>query len=252
MKTTTRRAWIMVGTLLLGGTTGCALDGDDKDSCRTQADCSDGFTCVDQVCENPLGGGGGDDGDGDSDPVDPGDDDGAGGGGGNDGLQEEFGSVQDMAPATLGLTAVNDYDTLIALTTASGGLGCAMVGDEDAAPGGAAAMLSVKPDAEGGDDRCPDGTYGLLDDPEYCGNYVPVIGINPGCAAYRAWDASGDLSAFRLATGGYVTVTATPVTDEEITCDVELSVSFAGGVTISDAFSFSYNPYAPEGAFCQH
>lgn len=249
MTTTTMKRGLSVMMLVSAlGATGCALDGDGKDSCMTQADCSDGFTCVDQVCEGTLGGGGGDEGGG------GGGDDETGGGdsGGSDGLPEQFGTVADISAASLGLTAVNDYDTLIALTNASGGLGCAMVGDEDAAPGGAAAMLSLKPDADGGDDRCPAGTYGLLDDVEYCGAVYPVTGLNPGCAAYRAWDAGGEPSAFRLATGGYVTVTATPVTDEQIDCDVELSVSFDGGVTIADAFAFSYDPYGAESSYCEH
>ncbi|HUS63406.1 MAG TPA: hypothetical protein VMZ28_02645 [Kofleriaceae bacterium] len=236
----------VLGLLLCSA--GCALDGDGKDSCVTQDDCVDGYTCVDRVCEGPPGGfGGGGDG------GDDGDDDGPGDGeGGGDWAVEEFGTVADISAATLGLTAVNDYDTLIALTSVDGGLGCALVGDEDAAPGGAAAMLSLKPDADGGDDRCPDGTYGLLDDVDDCGRIDPVTGLDVGCAVYRAWDASGEPSALRLATGGYVTITATPVSDEETSCDVELSVSFAGGVTIEDSFSFSYSPLAPDGAFCQH
>ena len=223
----------VLGLLLCSA--GCALDGDGKDSCVTQDDCVDGYTCVDRVCEGPPGGfgGGGDGGDGDDDGVVV---------GGGDGSVEEFGSVADISAATLGLTAVNDYQTLISITDVSGGLGCALVGDEDAAPGGAAAMLSLKPDVEGGDDRCPEGTHGILDNPDICGSVYPITGLNDGCAAYRAWDASGEPSAFRLATGGSVTVTATD-TGEQIDCDVELSV---------DSFSFSYSPGAPDSAFCQH
>jgi hypothetical protein len=245
--TTNARSWMvgaMAGLLLLPG---CLLDGDGKDSCRTQADCLDGYTCIDQECSGGGGGGSGDD--GGDDGSDPGNDDGAGGGGGS-GAQEQFGTVAALAAASLGLASVNDYQTVVSLTTAGGGLGCAMVGDEDASPGTAAAMLSVKPDAADGDDRCPEGTFGILDDEDICG-YLSVSGLHEGCAAYRAWDASGEPSAFRLATGGYVTITATPAGDQ-VTCDVELSVSFAGGPTIADAFSFEYDPLAPDGAFCTH
>jgi hypothetical protein len=42
------------------------------------------------------------------------------------------------------------------------------------------------------------------------------------------------------------------VTDMVHRCRVELSLNFAGGVTVAKTFMFDYNPYAPASAFCQH
>ena len=78
----------------------------------------------------------------------------------------------------------------------------------------------------------------------------PVTGLRPGCAIYKRWDASGTQVANRRAIGGYVAIQNTPSGQDDQRCDVDLSLRFAGGVTIAKAFSFHYNPLAPAEAFC--
>lgn len=203
---------------------GCNLDDDTKNACNSAADCLDGYQCVNSVCV----------------------------GGGNTGVDAPsgpyFGTVEAMTSQSAGLAAAN-YQTLVGATSALGTPGCALVGNLQASPGGAGAVVYAKVQAESGDARCPNGTFAIVNDPNACMQTFPDE-LRPGCALYKRWDASGQLVANQLATGGYVQVQQVYVSDMEYRCDVQLSIQFAGGVAIGKAFSFTYNPYGPTEKFC--
>lgn len=206
---------------------GCNLTDDDgvKNACESQADCLPDYSCVDNVCVT-------------------------GGGGGSNMSGTYYGTVEPMTPASSGLSAEN-YETLAALTTAPGPLGCAVVGDVAGSPGANAAVVYAKVSKESGDTRCPTGSYAIVNDPDLCHQTFPSD-LNTSCAIYRRWDASGQQSANQLATGGYVSIQNTYVNDMLERCNVDMSIQFAGGVAIGKTFQFDYNPLAPTSAFCVH
>jgi hypothetical protein len=206
---------------------GCNLDDDSKNSCNVEADCLTGYQCVNSTC---VGGGGG---------VDAPSSSGA-----------YFGTVEAMAPVSAGIASTDGYDTLAAATTVTGTLGCAVVGDLQASPGpGAVAYAMVH--ASSGDRRCPNGTFAIVNDPNLC-KQTFASELREGCGLYKRWDSSGNLVANQLAVGGYVSVQETYVTDMESRCNTEISIRFAGGITIAKTFSFSYNPLAPTSKFCKN
>lgn len=225
---------------------GCLSD-DEKTQCAQPSDCLDGYLCLQNICEpigaeGPDGGGGGDD-DGD---VGPGD--GEGGDGGED---FELGSVEPLEVASWGLTALEGGHTTVAAASADGNLGCALVGDEEAAPGGAAAVVLVKVDGDG-DARCPVGVHSIRNEPDECARLDFGTELRAGCALYERWDDGGELVARRLGTGGFVNVSEEVVSDTEIRCTVDFEVSFAGGQSAAATYTFSYDPFAAAGAFCGH
>jgi hypothetical protein len=137
------------------------------------------------------------------------------------------------------------------LTTASGNLGCAVVGDLSASPGAGAAVVYAKFSKDSGDTRCPTGVYAIMNDPDGCG--LSVFGeLRPGCAVYKRWDGNGQQVAYQSAIGGYVSVENTYINDMTERCVTEVSIRFAGGVTIAKTYQFDYNPLAPASAFCVH
>jgi hypothetical protein len=207
---------------------GCVLSDDDgvKNACQSQADCLPDYQCIDNVCTTDDGGGGSN----------------------TPGMY--YGTVEPMAPASAGLSAEN-YETLAALTTASGGLGGAVVGDVAGSPGANAAVVYARVAKDSGDARCPAGSYAIVNDPDLCHQSFPAD-LHASCAIYRRWDASGQQSATRLATGGYVTIQNATVSQMVTRCNVDMSIQFAGGVTISRTFQFEYDPFAPASAFCAH
>jgi len=162
----------------------------------------------------------------------------------------EFGTVQPMTAATMGLAA-GDYKALLGVTTAAGNLGCAVIRDEKSSPGASSSLVYAKIEGSSGDTRCPSGAYAIRNDATYCGSssYLP---LNPGCALYKQWDASGAQIANRYAIGGYVNVQDSRQSDTWHICTIELSTVFAGGTTIAKTYKFDYNPYGPEEAFCTH
>ncbi|NVB81736.1 MAG: hypothetical protein HOV81_25300 [Kofleriaceae bacterium] len=204
---------------------GCVLTEDDgtKNACQAQEDCLSGYQCVDNVCVT---------------------------GGGSNMPGTYYGTVEPMTPASSGLSAEN-YETLAALTTAPGPLGCAVVGDVAGSPGANAAVVYAKVSKESGDTRCPSGSYAIVNDPDLCHQSFPSD-LHASCAIYRRWNASGQQSANQLAIGGYVSIQNTYVNDMLERCDVDMSIQFAGGVAIAKKFQFDYNPLAPTAAFCVH
>ena len=217
-------------TILLIVIGGCTLDGQQKTACNGPADCLDGYACGNGTCVRQADGG-----------VTVVDAPHSGG---------DYGDVQALAPGTAGVTAFPDSYTLAGVTTATGGLGCAMLDNENAAPGTDTAVAYAKIDkGQSGDTRCPAGTFAIMNDPVACA-VDPFSGVRPGCAIYRRWDASGTQVASRRAIGGYVTIQNTFVSSSAQRCDVDISMRFAGSVTISKTFSFQYNPLAPAEAFC--
>ena len=206
---------------------GC-LSGGGKDACQTQADCVNGYVCSNQVCVA-------DDGTRTDHP------------GGSD--SKEFGDVQAMTSASEGLYAF-DYKELIGTTTAGGPLGCSLVRDENASPGTAVALVYAKIMKQGGDGRCPTGNYAVLNDPTLC--IMTLNGLYPGCVQYKRWDATGTQVTNRLAIGGYVAVQDNVVSSSDHMCSVDMSATFAGGVTVRSSYSFAFNVYGPEESFCAH
>jgi hypothetical protein len=204
---------------------GCNLTDEDdgaKNACQSQEDCLSGYQCVGNVCVTE----------------------------GTDNPGTYYGTVEPMTPASAGLSAKND-ETLAALTTAAGPLGCAVVGDVAGSPGANAATVYARISKDAGDTRCPSGVYAIVNDPDLCHQSFPDD-LRASCAMYRRWDAGGQQSANRLATGGYVSIQNTPVSDMLEQCDVDVSIQFAGGVTIAKQFQFQYDPGAPTSAFCTH
>jgi hypothetical protein len=220
----------------------CGVDEDGKNACLIPTDCLGGFACVDGTCVDVRGagpdGGTGDDGD-DGDGLHLHD---AGG-------DKQYGDVEPLDSQSAGMAAIN-YDTLVGLATAPGGLGCALVGNESASPGTAAAAVYAKIEKEGGDARCPQGVYAIVSNPSEC--HELHFGLRPGCALYKRWSDTGEQVASRPATGGFVSVQNIYRSEMERGCEVEVSLSFAGGTTIATTFTFDYNPYGPAESFCAH
>ncbi|MGE0867972.1 MAG: hypothetical protein AB7P03_05410, partial [Kofleriaceae bacterium] len=164
--------------VLAGFGSGC-VGGSTKDKCMTASDCLDGLTCSEGLCQE---------------------------GGNNNSSATGFGTVEPLTAASTGLAAI-DYRSMIASTTSSGPLGCAMLGDMKAAPATASAAVYtvVGQDGTSGDVRCPNILVAIRNDPDNC--RVSTNGrveIEPKCAVYRRWDASGTMVAERYAISGYV------------------------------------------------
>lgn len=204
---------------------GCNLDdGAPKTACNVQADCLASYQCVDQTCVK----------------VGP----------GIDAPGRYYGSVEPLTVATSGLAAEN-YQTLAGVTNLAGTLGCAVAGDLVAAPGRDGAVVYAKVSAESGDTRCPQGVYAIVNDEEMCRQSFPED-LRPGCAIYKRWDGGGQQVAYQLATGGYVSVQLTQINDMQYRCATDVSIRFAGGVTIANTFQFEYNPLGPTSSFCAY
>lgn len=202
---------------------GCGLQDDGKNACFSQQDCVEG-TCVDGRCTTGTG------------PDGPG--------------SKYYGTVEPLASASTGISAEN-YETMLATTTAAGNLGCAVVGDLKGSPGGPNAVVYAKVQSDTGDKRCPTGTFAIVNDVNLCGTSTFPDDLRVGCAIYKRWDASGTQVAYQLATGGYVTTRETPMANTMSRCNAEMSIRF-GNVTIAKTFVFDYNPLGPASAFCVH
>jgi hypothetical protein len=199
---------------------GCGLDGGNKSACNVQDDCDAGYVCSNQMCVTDPGHG------------------------------FEYGTVTPMTSASNGLVS-GDYEALLGTTAAGGSLGCAVIRDENASPGTATSLVYAKiREGETGDHRCPTGTYAVVNDPVNCS--AVLNGLFPGCVLYKQWDAGGTQITNRLGLGGYVTVEDVTHSDMDHSCNIDLSATFTGGVTIKSTFSFEYNPYAPDSSFCTH
>lgn len=215
---------------------GCYIDDDSgKNACMVPDDCLSGYECINQRCVGGGGGSGDDDGGGIHIPDAP---------------SAYYGTVEALTPASSGLTAVN-YDTIAGVTNAPGTLGCAVVGDLTASPGAGAAVVYAKVSKESGDTRCPTGVYAIVNDPAGCRSTFPDE-LRSSCAVYKRWDASGTQVAYQSATGGYVSIQDTYVSETSQRCVTEVSIRFAGGVTVAKTYQFTYNPLAPTSAFCTH
>jgi hypothetical protein len=211
---------------------GCNLDDGTKNACNVTEDCLPGYYCFNQTCL--TNGGNGDDG---SVVL-------------MDAPGKFYGTVEAMTPQSAGIAAGN-YETLVAVTTAPGTLGCAVVGDLEASPGSDAAVVYAKVRPDSGDYRCPMGVHAIMNDPNACTPTFPDE-LRAGCALYKRWSTSGQQVAYQLATGGYVSVTQTYLNDMAYRCSADISIRFAGGVTVAKTFTFDYNPLAPTSAFCRH
>ncbi|HEY5921314.1 MAG TPA: hypothetical protein VIV11_06570 [Kofleriaceae bacterium] len=212
---------------------GCNLDDGSKNSCNVQTDCLTGYQCVNNTC---IGGGT------DSGGIVLIDAPGSG--------SKFYGTVEPLTSLSAGMAAGN-YETLAGVTTAAGNLGCAVVGDLDASPGAGAAVVYAKVKPESGDYRCPEGVFAIMNDPSSCTSTFPSD-LRPNCALYKRWDASGKQVANQLAIGGYVSVQEMYISSMASRCSAEMSINFAGGVTVTKSFTYDYNPLAPGSAFCQH
>jgi hypothetical protein len=224
MLSKTRLSIIALGALAGG----CHLpEQDGKSSCNVAEDCLSGYQCVNGTCT----------------------------GGGSIHLPDApggtfFGTVEPMTSQSAGMAAAN-YSALVAVTTAPGTLGCAVVGDLEASPGADAAVVYAKVPGGSSDSRCPMGTFAIKNDPNACNPSFPGE-LYDNCAIYKRWDGTGKQVANQLATGGYVSVTRTYLNDMAYRCTADVSIRFAGGVTIAKMFTFDYNPLAPTSVFCKH
>lgn len=226
---------MVVGAVTLG----CDLSSKRKDACSVQGDCLDGFSCVNHVCSDGAGGPDGGQGDDAMDPNLP-----------KDASTDEYGVVESFATQTAGLVVSGD-DTQLGASAVAGNLGCALVGSESASPGADATAVYVKVRrGETGDRRCPDGIYAILNDPSACAGVFG--GRLPQCGVYKRWNASGVQIAQRLAIGGVVTVHDVDQGGTSHTCNVELSLAFAGEVSIQSSYSFDYSPLGTSASFCVH
>ncbi len=212
-----------LGLVALGG---CLDGGSAKNACQVPADCLAGYRCVERTCVR------------DDTPPPP------------DARGTFYGTVEPLVAQSAGLAAIN-YETLAGLTTAPGNLGCAVVSDFESSPGTAAAALYAMVYEQGGDARCREGVFAILNDPDECLRGFPVA-LEPGCALYKRWDGNGQQVAYQLAIGGYVSTTQSVISSNMYRCETEASIRFAGGVTIAKTFQFDYDPGAPGSAHCAH
>ena len=213
--------------LLMAAGAGCGLPDDGpKSSCQLQTDCLEGYYCFEGMCRTNNN----------TSPDAP-----------NGPL---YGTVQQLAPQSTGVAAEN-YRTLVGATNAAGTLGCAVVGDLESSPGADVAVAYAQVSADSGDTRCPTGVFAIMDNPNAC---TPSYSgeLDPGCGLYRRWDASGKQVANQLAIGGYVSMSQSVSSSTTYRCSGELSLRFAGGVTIAKTFGFDYNPGSPSSASCVH
>jgi hypothetical protein len=174
--------------------------------------------------------------DGDDDNVGPGDSDSevqdpAGDG---DAVISEHGSFDAFTPQTLAYFRVNS-NLGLGLVSEGGTLGCALGGDEDGSPGGEASLVLVKLPTSANADVCPEGSYAIRKDPEYCSD-LSFFGLPAKCGVFRQWNDDGELSAEVLATGGGITVTP----DGAGHCKVELAVAFPGGNKVEQTFNLEF------------
>jgi hypothetical protein len=214
--------------LLVLAVAGCGLpdDGPTKNACQSQTDCLENYYCLDGTCRMNSN----------TSPDAPG--------------GPYYGTVEAMTPQSMGVSAEN-YQTLVSATTAPGTLGCAVVGDLEASPGAGVAVAYAQVSGDTGDTRCPTGVFAIMNDPAACTSSWPGE-LRAGCALYKRWDPNGKQVASQLAIGGYVSMTQTTVSSMAYRCSGELSLRFAGNVTIAKTFAFDYNPLGPTSAFCLH
>jgi hypothetical protein len=217
----------MIAGLVLA--VGCHLEDDTKNACTLAEDCLPGYQCVNATC---IGGGS-------NNTTSPDAPSGA-----------YYGTVEPLTAQSAGVTGSGNYETLVAVTTAPGTLGCAVVGDLQASPG-EAAVVYAKVSGQTSDTRCPNGVFAIVNDPSACRQSWPDE-LRAGCAIYKRWDASGKQVAYQLATGGYVSLQQTYLNDQAYRCSAEVSIRFAGGATVSKSFTFDYNPLGSTSAFCKH
>jgi hypothetical protein len=239
----------MAAAVLAAASSACS-GGDDKNACETQLDCVEGY-----LCELPEEGGGmgtceriggWDPGDDDDDETGGDDDDSAVDGGTGPGEGPEYGEYYPFPVMTWGARGRSWID--LGVTSVEGGLGCALVTDEDAVPGRQAAQVLVRfaPYAE---DACPEGSFGLQS-ASSCANDLDVVDLQPDCAVYRAWNDAGEQVSQLFAVGGGATVT-----ESGQRCTIMFEVTFPGGNTVTETFGFDFDPYDysdEDPLFCGH
>lgn len=204
---------------------GCSLDGSSKDACNLTADCLPGHVCVNRTCVESSGGS-------------------------PDARGKYYGTVEPLASQSTGV-AVRLGETLVAVTTAPDTLGCAVVGDIEASPGPDTAVVYAQLRPQSSDARCPTGVYAIVTNPSACmASLASPLGA--GCSLYKRWDASGQVAAFQLATGGFVALTRTTVSGVGYRCTAELSIRFPGDVLVEKTWTFEYGSGTPGESFCQH
>jgi hypothetical protein len=162
----------------------------------------------------------------------------------------EYGTLAPIAVATTGLASTSE-GTMVGATAIAGNSGCALVRDPAAAPGVEASVVYATLRQEGADKRCPGGDYGIHNDPMGC---LPRAfpDIAPNCAVYKRWDATGKQVTLRTAIGGHVSVEHLAAGADRHTCNVELDLVFADGVSVTKAISFDFSPFSPDATFCIH
>jgi hypothetical protein len=158
----------------------------------------------------------------------------------------ERGKFQSFQPQTLAYGRV-DGELGLAIVSEPGSLGCALGSDEKGAPGGSASLVLVRLPTSDVDHVCPEGTYALRNDPDFCGRDHGA-GLPAGCGVFRSWNDDGEQTAELFANGGAV---ALRWADGK--CSVDLTVTFKGGHRIQDDVSLTLDEGAATGdAVCFH
>jgi hypothetical protein len=215
-----RFEWI-VAAAVAAASSACS-GGGEKNACETQSDCVEGFLC-EQGEEGATG---------TCEPIE-------------DGV--EFGEFYPFTAETGGST--HDYDLTVAVTSLSGGPGCALVADQDTAPGRQAAQVFARfATPTDSIHTCPEGNYGLRNASTCADGYL-TEGGNPGsipidCALYRVWDADGRQASQLFALGGSLSVE-----EQSSGCVMTLDVSFRGG-TVAATFRFAVDDRYSEEPHC--
>jgi hypothetical protein len=229
----TRWMIVMFSAALCGG---CTLNADPKNACVVQDDCLSGFVCQSGTCVA--------------------DDSNTNDNGGVDGNDDEpapdaygFGKIESIEPHSAGSTD-GSWSTRLAVTSAPGSLGCALLKSESASPGVAAAVLEARISVDADRDPCPVGVHAIRNDPARCSYTEEHPSLDTGCAGYQRWDAAGVRVTMRKAIGGYVHVAQSPVGNGVYACNVELSLHFAGGISFENKLTFEYEPFALESEYC--
>jgi hypothetical protein len=155
--------------------------------------------------------------------------------GDSDAVITERGSFEAFTPQTLAYYRRNS-DLGLGLVSEDGTLGCALGGDESGAPGGEASLVLVKLPTSDNAEVCPEGSYAIRRDPEYCSD-LSFFGLPAKCGVFRQWNDDGELTAEVLAIGGGISLG----TDDEGNCKVELAVTFPGGHKVEQSFNLAFS-----------
>lgn len=136
------------------------------------------------------------------------------------------GTFQPFTPATRGAFGYG-HDLVLSSNDAQGVIGCSLA-DPSANPGVATSRVSFRVKGEDALPTCDPGTVAIGD---------------RGSAMFERWSAAGQRTDVVSAVGGAVSFAASSAGVDTNRCDVILTLTFPGGGTFNDSFSYNYDSY---------